>query len=247
MVGPAALGEQVQNDWHQFIGIGGGQGWDDQLKNEPGLAISATTSRWRLEQSSSSAASAPISCPRPMSPPATCSPTAPAARMHAHRPPSRRRLRSGAHPPGALGRRLVRRKSFDGCSGFDCLGYLRLRRRSRAAPWRAISSSTATLSPASRMWTKKPLVGDLTGGVLGVLEKHRALRSRAFEPHQGVLRPAGPGQPIGACASPSIGDAAGPPPGHGRHTLAGVEFLARGGHTPVPTQQQWGFRTWPRP
>lgn len=49
VVGPAALGEQVQNDWHQFVvGIPGGAGWKDQLKNEPALAISYDK-HWRLD------------------------------------------------------------------------------------------------------------------------------------------------------------------------------------------------------
>lgn len=47
IVGPGALGEQVQNDWHQFIGINGGQGWKDQVQNEP--AGDLTYQRlWRL-------------------------------------------------------------------------------------------------------------------------------------------------------------------------------------------------------
>src|SRR5487761_38831 len=48
VVGPDALGEEVQNDWHQFVvGIPGGQGWHGQLKNEPGLAFSYV-GRWRV-------------------------------------------------------------------------------------------------------------------------------------------------------------------------------------------------------
>src|SRR5487761_197991 len=48
VVGPAALGRQVQNDWHQFIvGIPGGEGWHDQLKNEPALVLSYER-RWRV-------------------------------------------------------------------------------------------------------------------------------------------------------------------------------------------------------
>jgi hypothetical protein len=39
MVGPDAQGRMVQNDWHQFIGIGQGQGWDHQLHNEPGFML----------------------------------------------------------------------------------------------------------------------------------------------------------------------------------------------------------------
>jgi lipid A 3-O-deacylase len=39
VVGPGALGEQVQNDWHQFIGIRQAQGWSDQIQNEPGAVL----------------------------------------------------------------------------------------------------------------------------------------------------------------------------------------------------------------
>jgi hypothetical protein len=47
VVGPGALGEQIQNDWHQFIGIHQAQGWADQLQNEPGAVI-AYDRLWRL-------------------------------------------------------------------------------------------------------------------------------------------------------------------------------------------------------
>ncbi|MES1151161.1 MAG: lipid A deacylase LpxR family protein [Dongia sp.] len=40
IVGPDAQGRLVQNDWHQFIGIGTGQGWDHQLHDEPGFMLS---------------------------------------------------------------------------------------------------------------------------------------------------------------------------------------------------------------
>jgi lipid A 3-O-deacylase len=40
VVGPAALGESVQNYWHQFIGKGRAEGWGYQLRNEPGTMIS---------------------------------------------------------------------------------------------------------------------------------------------------------------------------------------------------------------
>ena len=39
MVGPAALGQQVQDDWHQLIGVSGANGWSHQIKNEPGLDL----------------------------------------------------------------------------------------------------------------------------------------------------------------------------------------------------------------
>jgi lipid A 3-O-deacylase len=40
VVGPGALGKEVQNDWHQFIGIHQARGWSSQLQNEPGLVLS---------------------------------------------------------------------------------------------------------------------------------------------------------------------------------------------------------------
>jgi hypothetical protein len=50
VVGPAALGRQAQNDWHQFIGVDQAQGWDSQLHNEPGIMLSYTH-KWRFLQS----------------------------------------------------------------------------------------------------------------------------------------------------------------------------------------------------
>lgn len=47
IIGPGALGEQVQNDWHQFIGIRQAQGWSDQLQNEPG-GVLAYDRLWRV-------------------------------------------------------------------------------------------------------------------------------------------------------------------------------------------------------
>lgn len=47
VVGPFALGRQVQNDWHQFIGIHQAQGWSGQIQNEPGFVL--TYERlWRM-------------------------------------------------------------------------------------------------------------------------------------------------------------------------------------------------------
>lgn len=40
MIGPAALGEQVQKNWHRLIGVKQPKGWDNQLPNEPGLLVS---------------------------------------------------------------------------------------------------------------------------------------------------------------------------------------------------------------
>jgi hypothetical protein len=51
VVGPAAGGEEVQNDFHNYTGsfIGGTnvQGWGSQLKNEPGLILTEER-KWRL-------------------------------------------------------------------------------------------------------------------------------------------------------------------------------------------------------
>ena len=47
VVGPGALGKQVQNDWHQFIDIAQARGWSHQLQNEPGMVLSYER-LWRL-------------------------------------------------------------------------------------------------------------------------------------------------------------------------------------------------------
>ncbi|HXQ53116.1 MAG TPA: lipid A deacylase LpxR family protein [Stellaceae bacterium] len=47
VVGPAALGKQVQNDWHQLIGIRQANGWTNQLQNEPGVLLSYER-LWRI-------------------------------------------------------------------------------------------------------------------------------------------------------------------------------------------------------
>lgn len=39
IVGPAAQARPAQNDWHEFIGAKGAEGWDHQLHNEPGLML----------------------------------------------------------------------------------------------------------------------------------------------------------------------------------------------------------------
>ena len=40
LVGPGALGKQVQNDFHQFIGVAQAKGWSSQLQNEVGGVLS---------------------------------------------------------------------------------------------------------------------------------------------------------------------------------------------------------------
>jgi len=47
LVGPGALGRQIQNDWHQFMGIHQAQGWSNQIQNEPGGVI-AYDRYWRF-------------------------------------------------------------------------------------------------------------------------------------------------------------------------------------------------------
>jgi Uncharacterized protein conserved in bacteria len=39
MVGPAALGRQVQTEWHELIGVDRPLGWDNQIANQPGLLL----------------------------------------------------------------------------------------------------------------------------------------------------------------------------------------------------------------
>ena len=40
IIGPAAMGRQIQNGWHRIIGVDRVNGWDHQLRNEPGLMLS---------------------------------------------------------------------------------------------------------------------------------------------------------------------------------------------------------------
>ncbi len=47
VVGPAALGEPVQNDWHQLIGAAAARGWGYQIHDEPGTMISYER-QWRF-------------------------------------------------------------------------------------------------------------------------------------------------------------------------------------------------------
>jgi lipid A 3-O-deacylase len=47
VVGPGAFGKEVQNDWHQFIGIHQARGWSSQIQNEPGAVLSYER-LWRL-------------------------------------------------------------------------------------------------------------------------------------------------------------------------------------------------------
>ena len=47
VIGPAALGEEIQNNWHTLIGVEEAKGWDNQLENEPGLNLTYQR-RWRL-------------------------------------------------------------------------------------------------------------------------------------------------------------------------------------------------------
>lgn len=49
VVGPAALGEESQNDWHQFIGVNTARGWQHQLHNEPGVALTYEK-KWKFEK-----------------------------------------------------------------------------------------------------------------------------------------------------------------------------------------------------
>jgi len=46
VVGPAALGEPVQTEWHKLIGADRPRGWDNQLRNEPGILLTVLQ-KWR--------------------------------------------------------------------------------------------------------------------------------------------------------------------------------------------------------
>lgn len=46
MVGPASLAEQIQKNWHGFIGSPEPLGWDTQLENEPGILLTYER-KWR--------------------------------------------------------------------------------------------------------------------------------------------------------------------------------------------------------
>jgi hypothetical protein len=47
VVGPAALGKQVQRQWHERVSGTEPEGWDSQLENEPGLVLSYER-KWRF-------------------------------------------------------------------------------------------------------------------------------------------------------------------------------------------------------
>jgi len=49
VVGPPALGDLTQNDFHQFIGVNTALGWHHQINTEPGLVLSYER-KWRFQQ-----------------------------------------------------------------------------------------------------------------------------------------------------------------------------------------------------
>lgn len=48
LVGPQAYGEDVQNNWHDLIGVARSDGWNNQLNNEPAAAVFFQR-KWRPE------------------------------------------------------------------------------------------------------------------------------------------------------------------------------------------------------
>jgi len=50
VVGPAALGEEIQNGWHDLIGVERSLGWDNQLRNEIGVNLNYSR-RWQFFES----------------------------------------------------------------------------------------------------------------------------------------------------------------------------------------------------
>jgi lipid A 3-O-deacylase len=61
VVGPAALGEQVQNNTHDFLNIDRALCWDYQLKDEPGVNL-VLARQWRYHQPLVTTASWSASC-----------------------------------------------------------------------------------------------------------------------------------------------------------------------------------------
>ena len=47
MIGPAALGKEVQTAWHELVGADRPLGWHNQLRNEPGLMLTYLE-KWRF-------------------------------------------------------------------------------------------------------------------------------------------------------------------------------------------------------
>ncbi|MBI4205174.1 MAG: lipid A deacylase LpxR family protein [Betaproteobacteria bacterium] len=47
VVGPAALGKEVQTAWHELVGADRPQGWSNQIRNEPGVLL-AYLEKWRF-------------------------------------------------------------------------------------------------------------------------------------------------------------------------------------------------------
>jgi lipid A 3-O-deacylase len=47
VIGPMALGKQVQNNFHELINAPESQGWDNQLRNEPGINLTFER-KWRI-------------------------------------------------------------------------------------------------------------------------------------------------------------------------------------------------------
>jgi hypothetical protein len=45
MVGPAALGRQVQTEWHELIGVDQPRGWANQIPNQPGVLVAYVEKR----------------------------------------------------------------------------------------------------------------------------------------------------------------------------------------------------------
>jgi lipid A 3-O-deacylase len=61
VVGPSALGETVQNKWHDFIDVDRAQGWANQLHNEPGILVSWER-RYRTWKFSANRGASPLGC-----------------------------------------------------------------------------------------------------------------------------------------------------------------------------------------
>lgn len=74
IVGPAALGQDVQNNFHDLIGVGRSNGWGRQLDNEPGLVLYCERKWRKLKEFSAHGLGVDVT-PTSAAASATCSPT----------------------------------------------------------------------------------------------------------------------------------------------------------------------------
>jgi len=108
VVGPLALGEQVQNNFHDLIGVNRSNGWDHQIENEPGILF-IVERRWRPQP----LGLGPRRCrhyPPYGGEPGQCDDPGQCRRHGSRGPETRRRLRPAPCAPHPVGPRRRRRR-----------------------------------------------------------------------------------------------------------------------------------------